>query len=121
VRVSKLTRSKVQPVNNAQYDFEDEATRKKRAAALELERADVAWLMSGRRGRRIVWRLLESAGVFATSFRADALSMAFAEGCRNEGLRLLAQVHALPEYATMIAERAAQQANDIQHNEDQDA
>lgn len=64
----------------------------------------MAWLMSGPRGRRIVWRALERAGVFRTSYSSDALAMAFAEGARNEGLRLLAAVQHLPEYSLMAPE-----------------
>ena len=87
--------------------------------AEQQERSDVVWLMSGQRGRRVVWRWLEQAGVFRHAFAADAMTMAFAEGCRNGGLRMLAAVHALPEYALMVAEnapalRAAPAVNDEQ-------
>jgi len=74
--------------------------------ARETEEADVRWLMGTRRGRRIVWRLLERAGVFRTSFSANAMQMAFAEGNRNAGIVLLAQVHELcpDQYPLMVAE-----------------
>lgn len=91
------------------------------AAALRLERQeadDTAWLMSGKRGRRIVWRLLDRAGVFRHVFTGDALGTAFAEGCRNEGLRLLAAVHALPDYSLMVAENAPQRQNDPPDEDD---
>ena len=53
-----------------------------------------------------MWRLLDQAGVFKLSFNTNAMSMAFAEGNRNYGLRALGLVHALcPElYPTMIKE-----------------
>ena len=62
--------------------------------------------MGSKRGRRIVWRFLDRAGVFRLSFNTNAMTMAFAEGNRNEGLRILAQIHALcPElYTTMVKE-----------------
>jgi len=53
------------------------------------EQDDLKWLMADKRGRRIVWRWLERAGVWRLSFTPDALAMAFAEGGRNQGLRLL--------------------------------
>lgn len=67
---------------------------------------DVKWLMSSKRGRRIVWRSIERAGVFRLSFSTDAMAMAFAEGCKNEGLRTLALINAAcPElYQTMLKE-----------------
>ncbi|UOF81038.1 endopeptidase [Caudoviricetes sp.] len=73
----------------------------------ETEEADVKWLMGSKRGRRIIWRLLDQAGVFRLSFNTNAMTMAFAEGNRNYGLRLLAMVHSLcPElYPTMLKEQ----------------
>ena len=71
------------------------------------EEADIKWLMSSKRGRRLVWRLLEQAGVFRSSFNTNAMGMSFSEGNRNYGLKLLDQVHTLcPElYPTMIKEQ----------------
>lgn len=82
----------------------------------ENEEADLKWLMGTKRGRRIVWRLLDRAGVFRLSFNTNAMQMAFAEGNRNEGLRTLAQIHALcPElYPVMVKE----QANDNRNADD---
>lgn len=73
----------------------------------ESEESDVRWLMGNKRGRRILWRLLDQAGVFRSSFNTNALSMSFAEGNRNYGLRTLAMIHSLcPEhYSTMIKEQ----------------
>jgi len=75
--------------------------------AAENEQADLKWLMGSKRGRRIVWRQLDRAGVFRLSFNTNAMTMAFAEGNRNEGLRTLAQIHALcPElYPVMVKEQ----------------
>lgn len=82
--------------------------------ARETEEGDIKWFMSSKRGRRIVWRLLDRAGVFRLSFNTNAMAMAFAEGNRNEGLRLLSQVHALcPElYPVMVKENANDARND---------
>lgn len=73
----------------------------------ENEEADIKWLMSSKRGRRVVWRLLEQAGVFRLSFNTNAMAMSFAEGNRNYGLQILGLIHSLcPElYPTMIKEQ----------------
>jgi hypothetical protein len=61
-------------------------------------------LMDSELGRWFVWGLLGRAGVYDGSFTPDALVMAFKAGQRNEGLRLLAQIHRLcPEkYQLMV-------------------
>lgn len=83
--------------------------RERQLTALEV--ADLLWLMGSKRGRRIVWRLLEEAGVFRTSFNTNALLMAFAEGTRNYGLRVLGLIHShCPElYAPMLKEQRDQE------------
>lgn len=74
--------------------------------AQENEAADVKWLMSNKRGRRVIWRLLDQSGVFKLSFNTNAMAMAFAEGNRNYGNRMLSMIHTLcPElYPTMVKE-----------------
>ena len=71
------------------------------------EESDIKGLMSSKRGRRLVWRLLEQAGVFRSSFNTNAMTMSFSEGNRNYGLQILNLVHTLcPElYPTMIKEQ----------------
>lgn len=85
----------------------------RRKFSKDTEESDLKWLMSSKRGRRIVWRQLDRAGVFRLSFNTNAMAMAFAEGNRNEGLRILAQIHAVcPElYPTMV--REANEQRDI--------
>lgn len=80
------------------------SVREKNAAATRLE--DVRWLMSSARGRRIVWHELHEAGVFRTSFNTNSMTMAFAEGQRNAGLKLLDEImSAAPEqYQQMVKE-----------------
>ena len=75
-------------------------------AAADLELGDLKWLMSNKRGRRFVHRLLERSGVFRLSFDQNALRMAFNEGTRNEGLRLIAQLteHCSERYIEMLTE-----------------
>ena len=70
---------------------------------------DLKWLMSNKRGRRFIVRQLECAGVWRLSFNTNALTMAFNEGTRNEGLRLLAQIttHCPDRYMEMLKESKA--------------
>lgn len=83
---------------------EERAERERLAAKVEAE--DLVWLLSSKRGRRIAHRMLERAGVFRLSFNANSMTMAFNEGMRNEGLRLLSQINTVaPErYAEMQRE-----------------
>jgi len=77
--------------------------------ARENEESDIKWLMGNKRGRRIIWRLLDHAGVFRSSFNTNAMAMSFAEGHRNYGLRILSMIHSqCPElYPTMMKEQTA--------------
>jgi len=98
----------------SQFDPTDLEAQEKRAAdqrvkqriSKDTEEQDFKWLMGSRRGRRIIWRTLERAGVFRLSFNTDPLLMSFTEGNRNEGIHTLTLIHSLcPElYATMVRE-----------------
>lgn len=106
----------------AEYDPTDipaqEAARAKKdlreRLAREEESNDVKWLMSSKRGRRFLWRLLQRAGVYRLSFNTNAMAMAFAEGNRNLGLALLDQIHATApdEYPVMLRENAPKDSTD---------
>lgn len=84
-----------------------EETQQRDRLAKVNEDEDFKWLMGSKRGRRVVWRLLDRTGVFRLSFNTNSMAMAFAEGNRNEGLRVLGQIHALcPElYPVMMKEQ----------------
>ena len=75
----------------------------------ENEEADLKRLMSSKRGRRYVWRLLDQTGVFRLSFNTNAMTMAFAEGNRNFGNRTLAMVLSLchEHYPSMVKENTS--------------
>jgi hypothetical protein len=89
----------------AQEDAQAKASDKAKAKLRE-DIDDVKWLMSNKRGRRIVYRLLERAGVWRLSFHTNALQMAFNEGTRNEGLAMLAKLgeHCPEMYSLMLKE-----------------
>lgn len=81
--------------------------------AEETEEDDVRWLMGSRRGRRILWRLMDQAGVFRSSFSPTAMQMAYNEGHRNYGNRVLNLIHHhCPEfYPRMLKEHIDGQRN----------
>lgn len=85
--------------------------------ARETEESDLKWLLGSKRGRRIVWRLLEQSGVFRSSFNPIAMQMAFNEGYRNYGNTILALIHEhYPEYyPLMMKESSNDRANNIGH------
>ena len=82
------------------------ASAERNRKAVDVEIDDLKWLMSNKRGRRFVFRVLERAGVWRLSFNTNALSMAFNEGQRNEGLRLMANItaHCPDRYTEMLEE-----------------
>ena len=82
---------------------EQEKTRQQKR---QREIEDFKWLMGTVQGRRFVWRLLEKAGVFRSTFRPDS-EMVFLEGLRNMGLLLIADIHeTCPEkYHVMVREQ----------------
>lgn len=85
-------------------EADDKATKGK--LDRETEEADIKWLMSSKRGRRIVWRLLSQSGVFQPVFHPTAMVMSFQEGKRNYGLQMLAAVntHCSDLYTAMMKE-----------------
>ena len=84
---------------------------------VEQEKDDFKWLMGSKRGRRIVWRLLERTGVYRSSFTGNSEPF-FREGQRNVGLMLMAQINECSpdQYALMLKEQ-----NDVRnkHADDQ--
>ncbi len=73
------------------------------------EAEDFKWIVSNKRGRRFIWRLLDQAGVFRSSFTGNSETF-FREGQRNLGLRVLGLIHEhAPEtYAQMLGEKREQ-------------
>lgn len=95
---------KVKSYNAA--DEENVRTRKRKDESIrDRELADLKLVMDSLEGRRFVWRLLDKAGVFRTSFTGNSTTF-FNEGMRNMGLVVLADVHeaCAEQYIQMMTE-----------------
>jgi hypothetical protein len=92
--------------DNSAQEAHREQVKLRAQLAAQSEIEDIKWLMSSKRGRRIVHRQLESAGVFRISFHTNALQMAFNEGNRNQGNALLALIttHCPERYIDLLNE-----------------
>lgn len=88
-------------------DPEHQKAAEAQAEVRRVQVEDVKWLLAHKAGRRFVWRLLEQAGVYRTSFNNSGSVTAFNEGQRNIGLMLVAEIQELvPErYLDMLKER----------------
>ena len=88
---------------------ESETTAEDRRAELKQRREieDLKWLLAHRQGRRIAWKLMGDAGVFRSVFNHSGSVMAFNEGQRSQGLKLLMSImeHA-PEAFTLMQKEA---------------
>lgn len=68
---------------------------------------DVREIMAFKKGRRFMWRLLDTAGIYRSTFALENAVMAFNEGQRNMGLMLLADImEASPEKYTLMMKEA---------------
>lgn len=83
-----------QPQPTAAVETEDEAERAAVLATVQADqdRADIVAVLATDEGRRVMRRILAMASLHSPSFATDALVMAFNEGNRNFGLRLLALI-----------------------------
>jgi hypothetical protein len=73
-------------------------------AAVETE--DIRWLMSSKRGRRLMWRLLGDARLYQQSFDGNANWSIFNEGKRSIALKLMAQIHTIEGGLGLYAQMA---------------
>ena len=89
-----------------QVKLADRQDRKER----QRDKEELLWLLADRRGRRFLWRLLEQAGVFRSSFAGtsaiDVNAVVSSEGRRSVGLAVLGDVLATDPaaYLAMIQE-----------------
>lgn len=92
-------------MKNAADKTQVESAKFKEKRTRETELNDIRFVLSERSGRRFVWRYLEEAGIFRTSFTGNSETF-FREGGRNLGLKLLADINeAQPDaYVQMVRE-----------------
>lgn len=102
------------PTDLEQIEREQATERRRQRNAEIVEQDDIKWLMSSKRGRRIVYRELSYAGVFGSVFSTNAMQMAFNEGNRNNGVRLLtmACAQAPDQYIEMLKEHSHGSSSD---------
>ena len=81
-------------------EIEGKAKRKR-----EQDAVDLFAVMSTHEGRRFVWRILESAGLYRLSYTGNSETF-FNEGQRNVGLKLLSELQKVTpeEYLRMTQE-----------------
>ena len=98
-------------------------TRIKRNIERDQELEDIRAFMGTISGSRFILRLLNVTGPYRSTFDADALRMAFLEGNRNFGCRIVADLlEACPElYVRLIAEQNIKsQLKENKHETDKD-
>lgn len=80
-----------------EFEELDEAQRKARDRAQRLrerEISDVKKMLAFPEGRRTLWNLLSECGIFHSSFAESHCTMAYLEGRRSIGLKLLVDIQA---------------------------
>ena len=92
--------------NEKVREEEKEERKKKQRIVVAQDKADVVHVMESGPGRRFVSKLLQRAGVNASSFTGKSNSTFFKEGGRNQGLMLLDDIKKFTpgSYLTMIKE-----------------
>jgi hypothetical protein len=72
----------------------------------QIWQGDLKWLMADRRGRRIVSRLLDRAGMQRSSFDTNNASMSFKEGLRWFGIWLKEEIekHCFDRFIELLKE-----------------
>ncbi|MEQ0776176.1 endopeptidase [Paraburkholderia tropica] len=99
-----MTTDDFNPTDLHAIDERQRETAKQSRFEVQIELDDVAWLMSGKRGRRFVWRLLGDARLYQQSFDGNTDWSIFYEGKRSIALKLLAQIHSIRNGAELYAE-----------------
>ena len=102
------------PLNLVQRDADRDEKKERDKQALREDEEHIKWLMGCVQGRRFLWKLLSDAGVFHCSFNTNAITMAFNEGRRNQGLELLNRIntYAPEQYMVMTKENTHVRSND---------
>lgn len=94
------------PTDVAANDQRDADRKNASKQIVEQEVEDLKWLLSDKRGRRIVWRLLAFTGVFRSPWRGTS-ETDFLCGMMHVGQQYLADInqHAPERYNQMVTEQ----------------
>jgi hypothetical protein len=97
------------PLDTSATEADAAAEERRKHERQRKDAEDFTWLMEHPQGRRFVWRLLERAGVYRTSFNSSGSVTAFNEGKRDIGLWVMTELHdhAPGALLEMITERNA--------------
>lgn len=94
---------------NEETDFEQVKNRKEKQKTRDLQKkAALRSLLSEPGGRMWMWDLLSLCGVYHSSFSSDALVMAFHEGRRDIGNRVIAEINRLEGGAELYRRMASE-------------
>lgn len=90
--------------------IKEQENRVRRKDERDLE--DMRFILATTQGRRVIWRYLETCGVFKSSANNSGSWTYFYEGQRNIGLMLLADVeNASPEAYLQMKKEAKEEKN----------
>ena len=78
-------------MNKINRDEEQQARINMEKVEREILLNDMRYVLSSVQGRRLIWRILDMAGVYRSSFTGNSTTF-FNEGARNIGLRVLSDV-----------------------------
>ena len=71
------------------------------------EQEDLRKVLDSREGRRVLWSILDEAGVYGASYTGEAISSAYAEGRRGVGITLLQKIENLAPGSYLTMQREA--------------
>lgn len=103
-------REKPALVGNAGDEQQVRRGKETERARQERELNDLRAVLRMPEGRRFIWRLLDEANVFASAFSENPAVMAFLEGRRDFGTRLIALVNDANDNALIELMLEAQKA-----------
>lgn len=104
--------------DETQEEFEQRKQSLDEQEAREQEIEDLLHVMSSRRGRRFVWRLLDYTGLYRQSFTGNSETF-FNEGRRNVGLFILDEVTSAAPDQWLQMQREAREAEQSSDDEEE--
>jgi hypothetical protein len=94
------------PLDQKAQDKQEQQRLLKAKIQDQTEEGDIEWLMKSKRGRRVLLRVINRSGVYASSFHQNSMTMAYNEGARMEGLHTVKIINSVaPDlFMTMLKE-----------------